>query len=99
MDHRFKPPSLDDHTPSGKQLFVCVREGCGYSDPAPTKFDLCHGECDHAGTTPAFDKEAAKDLGPHEIRERWPRFMGACAECGQLVISYASFEHYLMGDW
>lgn len=46
MDHLFKKPSLEDRTNSGKQLFVCVRPGCGFSDPAPTRFDLCHGEPD-----------------------------------------------------
>lgn len=99
MDHRFKTPSLDDHTNSGKQLFVCVRKGCGYSNPAPTKFDMCQGECDHAASMPKFDKIAAEGLGSYEVRERWPRFMGNCAECGQMVILYESFEHYLMGDW
>lgn len=33
------------------------------------------------------------------IRARWPRFSGACSECGENLIMYASMEHYGYGDW
>lgn len=35
-----------------------------------------------------------------EIRRRWPRLQGACPKgCGFRGIGYASWEHYLLGDW
>lgn len=35
----------------------------------------------------------------HEIRTKWPRFMGPCPSCGAQVIAYASNAHYIYGDW
>lgn len=55
--------------------------------------------CEHDANTPAFDDEAAKSLPAHEVRARWPRFRGQCSKCGAGLISYASYEHYLAGDW
>ena len=57
------------------------------------------GPCIHPRTVPIFDKEAAKGLDSWQVRERWPRFNGPCPDCGSRVIGYASFEHYLAGDW
>jgi hypothetical protein len=38
--------------------------------------------------------------GHVEIRKRWPRLMGKCPlGCGFSGIAYASYEHYLYGDW
>lgn len=35
-----------------------------------------------------------------EVRKRWPRLDGACPKgCGFSGIGYASYMHYLMGDW
>lgn len=101
LEHRVSfPLSLDDHTPSGKQLFRCTRKECTYSSPAPTKDEFCHGICDHAAVTPKFSLEAlGEDTSSHAVRKMFPRFMGNCTECGQLAIVYASFEHFLMGDW
>ena len=58
-------------------------------------------ECTHDVT---FDKEAARGLKVEEIRKRWPRgyFTGdkPCPKgCGFVGIAYASYEHYLYGDW
>lgn len=33
------------------------------------------------------------------VRSMWPRFEGVCESCGYRGISYASFEHYVAGDW
>jgi hypothetical protein len=52
--------------------------------------------CDHGVT---FDEEAAKDLSVAEIRKRWPRKWVDCAECGFRGIAYASYAHYIYGDW
>lgn len=56
-------------------------------------------ECKHLSVMPTFDEKAAEGLTVNEIRERWPRFMGECPECGGHVILYASFVHYIAGDW
>jgi hypothetical protein len=55
--------------------------------------------CSHAAVTPVFDPVAARDLSDSEVRRRWPRFDGKCPTCQCLLISYASYEHYIMGDW
>jgi len=35
-----------------------------------------------------------------EIRRRWPRLDGECPYgCGYVGIYYASYAHYIMGDW
>lgn len=35
-----------------------------------------------------------------EIRKRWPRLWGPCPKgCGFSGIGYASYAHYIMGDW
>ena len=53
-------------------------------------------ECNH-GTT--FDEVAAAGLDAQEVRKRWPRFSGTCKTCGYNGIYYASYMHYLSGDW
>lgn len=53
--------------------------------------------CDHGVT---FDEEAAKGLDANEVRRRWPRLYGDCPKsCGFHGIAYASYLHYLAGDW
>jgi hypothetical protein len=56
-------------------------------------------KCDHAAATPAFDHAASRGLPVHEVRRRWPRFFGPCPTCGERLIAYASWEHYVAGDW
>jgi len=56
-------------------------------------------ECPHAQIMPEFDAEAAKGLSAAEVKRRWPRYEGVCPDCGQGGAFYASYEHYLMGDW
>jgi len=35
-----------------------------------------------------------------EIRKRWPRLNGLCPlGCGYVGIAYASWDHYIAGDW
>lgn len=47
---------------------------------------------------PTFDQEAAKGLSAYEVRERWPRVTSVC-KCGATTVRYASYMHYLSGDW
>jgi len=56
--------------------------------------------CEHPKTTPPFDAEEARKLNDAgEVRKKFPRFFGQCPDCGAQVIGYASYEHYIMGDW
>lgn len=53
--------------------------------------------CGHGVT---FDEEAAKGLPTEEVRKRWPRLFGQCPkDCGFSGIAYASWAHYICGDW
>lgn len=53
--------------------------------------------CDHGVS---FDYEAAKNLDSFQVRKRWPRLMGPCPKgCGFNGIGYASYSHYICGDW
>lgn len=54
--------------------------------------------CDHL---PPFDRDAARGMTSQEVRKRWPRYDGECGKCGAKFggISYASMEHYILGDW
>lgn len=56
-------------------------------------------KCEHHGAKVEFDEEAAKGLSAWEVRKRWPRFYGACPDCGVQLIKYASNVHYYSGDW
>ena len=67
--------------------------------PLPKVSDEADG-CPHdAVPPPAFDLAAASGLEAEEVRRRWPRFHGVCPTCQGLLISYASYEHYILGDW
>lgn len=66
------------------------------------------GECPHIGAVVdpdekplrfvAFDAEEAKTLPDGEVRKRFPRGT-KCLDCGAFGAFYASFEHYIAGDW
>jgi hypothetical protein len=55
--------------------------------------------CTHYKVMPKFDSVAARGLDSYQVRERWPRFDGTCPDCGEGGIYYASYEHYIAGDW
>jgi hypothetical protein len=46
----------------------------------------------------AFDMAVAEHMPADEVRKRFPRRDHVC-RCGQRTICYASFEHYIAGDW
>lgn len=57
-------------------------------------------ECTHDSVDVAYDSELAKKMpSATEVRQKYPRFDGTCPDCGTGLIKYASFEHYIMGDW
>ncbi len=47
---------------------------------------------------PTFDA-SARCADAYETRRRFPRFHGSCDACGFSGVAYASFEHYIAGDW
>ena len=56
-----------------------------------------HSECDHGVS---FDSDKSQNLSVAELRKAYPRLMGLCPKgCGYNGIAYASFKHYIMGDW
>lgn len=55
--------------------------------------------CTHAASLPAFDADAAHGQSATWVRQHFPRFVGHCATCGQQAILYASWEHYIAGNW
>lgn len=61
--------------------------------------DRAAPECDHGVT---FDQATAESekLGSREVRARWPRLDGPCPKgCGYVGIAYASYAHFIYGDW
>jgi len=64
---------------------------------APTCVRCAAMPCDHGIT---FDETRARGLTANEIRSRWPRLEGTCKKgCGYHGVAYASFIHYVCGDW
>lgn len=59
-------------------------------------------QCEHTKHVPQYDHaEMRKDgrLSVEEFRAKYPRYQGICEDCGAQVICYASYTHYIMGDW
>ncbi len=46
-----------------------------------------------------FDENAAQGLSAAEVQKRWPRGRHKCTYCDSTVIAYASYAHYIYGDW
>jgi len=47
-----------------------------------------------------YNSELAKNMTSHEIKKQYPRGYGLCPKgCGFSGIAYASYEHYIAGDW
>lgn len=55
--------------------------------------------CEHKNLPVKFDSEKARGMDSYWVREQYPRFSGNCPDCGERMIGYASFEHYVAGDW
>lgn len=72
------------------QATILDHTGAPMNPPSP-------GEaCDHGVV---FD-EVAWRADPSDVQKRWPRLMGVCPKgCGYRGIAYASYLHYIAGDW
>ena len=58
------------------------------------------GACPHSSLRPPpFDEKASASMSSSEVRRRWPRSADKCPGCGSTVVQYASFMHYIAGDW
>lgn len=56
--------------------------------------------CSHPNLElPPFDPVRAATMTSTQVRDAFPRGHSLCGQCGATVISYASFEHYIAGDW
>lgn len=64
----------------------------------PAVFTRTPAECDHSDNVVPFDEKASEGLEAREVKERWPRG-SFCEHCGARGIYYASFLHYIRGDW
>lgn len=56
-------------------------------------------ECKHESVMPTVTDEELRGLSAREVRTSYPRFFGTCPDCGQELILYASYMHYLAGDY
>lgn len=64
---------------------------------APTCVRCAAMPCDHGIT---FDLRVAFNLSSDQVRRRWPRLNGLCPKgCGYDGVYYASYIHYIYGDW
>jgi hypothetical protein len=79
-------PSPADTNDAGTVLQAPEGPGGGETGPA----------CTHGVT---FDEAAARGLSVQEVRDHWPRHSGKCERCGYDGLYYASYMHYLSGDW
>lgn len=55
--------------------------------------------CEHDDCKVEFDERECIDKDRDYVRKHYPRFYGECPDCGASIIRYASFLHYIMGDW
>lgn len=103
--------SPKDH---GTKFEVCVRsadepvevfdvevefspEFCIFAKTPPEEAPPETPKCDHGVV---FPDDVDENMSVEEVRRRYPRLFGPCPEgCGFSGIAYASYLHYVMGDW
>lgn len=71
---------------------------CAQNDPIAGPCD-CRRSCRHPTLMPAFDEVAARQMTPLQVRQAFPRNYGKCPVCGWEGVLYASYAHYIAGDW
>lgn len=56
--------------------------------------------CDHGVVFDEAEYRKTPGITPAEVAKRWPRGWGPCPKgCGFNGIAYASYLHYIAGDW
>ena len=73
---------------------MCLCDDCKATRQAQSD---CAAPC--SVCEPQFDEQKAKGLSAREVRRLYPRFSGACKACGFVGVRYASWAHYVGGDW
>ncbi len=105
--HRQRPEVIEEAKEaldSLNELAQLSQDAGGYDLPgsAPDSIEAAVVEsrtgCDHGIV---FDEEAAKTIScANEVKRRFPRLFGLCPlGCGYDGIYYASYAHYILGDW
>lgn len=61
-------------------------------------------ECEHKKLMDEFMKSRVDDeilinISAEEIRKKYPRKEAICPDCGDMIIMYWSYVHYLAGDY
>jgi hypothetical protein len=92
-------PQVPQAARPGERLDITTPAVAGFSGRAASANGSTSAECAHPNLPVRYDSEQARGLSAHEVRERFPRFYGPCPDCGEVMIGYASFEHYIAGDW
>lgn len=92
-----------DEAPKCPATLDAGADGCDGAHTWKTLNDLVaetqarRTECDHGIV---FDAERAKGMTAAEVQRAFPRLWGPCPKgCGFDGIGYASFAHYIAGDW
>ncbi len=55
--------------------------------------------CKHEKVPEPFFDETNINHSSDIIKQIYPRIVEKCPDCGSTVIKYASFMHYIAGDW
>jgi hypothetical protein len=56
--------------------------------------------CDHGVVFDYQEYQKTPNMSAAEVQTKWPRGWGKCPKgCGFEGIAYASYEHYIAGDW
>lgn len=59
-----------------------------------------HKDCDHGVSFDEAEYKKHPNMSSYEVKKRWPRGFGLCPKgCGFNGIAYASYLHYIAGDW
>jgi hypothetical protein len=59
-----------------------------------------HQDCNHGVFFDEIEYRKDPNISVAEIRKKWPRGFGLCPKgCGFNGIAYASYLHYIAGDW
>jgi hypothetical protein len=66
--------------------------------PAPNPH-AARNTCNHDSAMPKYNDADFEGLEASEIKALYPRFHGACPDCGTSCILYSSWTHYIAGDW
>lgn len=55
--------------------------------------------CSHTCVTPKYEDSEFDGINPEEIQKKFPRFLGKCPSCQEIVVLYSSIVHYNLGGF